>query len=229
MLATVNLVYALIIGMAHFVSDKVAEHKHYRKELRSFAAGLSIAYLLLYLLPEIYGGIKEFERTLFLFVLLGAMAFHVVEKYIYQHESRDKRIFDLRVLHSVAFLVYHIIIGIALVSITAVSNIGGILFFIPILFYTLASQVSLSNLHAHVTEKLFLRMLLSGSTLFGVIFASIVSVSQTLHYSLLAFIAGALLYNVMVEVVPKEKEGDILFFIFGSISYIILIFLLGGF
>ena len=229
MLATVNLVYALIIGIAHFVSDKVAEHKNYRKELRSFAAGLSIAYLLLYLLPELYGGIQEFERTLFLFVLLGAMAFHIVEKYIYQHEGRDKRIFDLRVLHAVAFLIYHIIIGIIIVSINAVSSIGGVLFFIPILFYTLASQVSLSNLHAHVTEKIFLRMLLSGSTLFGVLLASFILVPQALHYSLLAFIAGALLYNVMVEVVPKEKEGDILFFIFGSISYIILIFLLGGF
>ncbi len=229
MLAPVNLVYALIIGMAHFVSDKVAEHKHYRRELRSFAAGLSIAYLLLYLLPELYGGIQEFERTLFLFVLLGAMAFHIIEKYIYQNESRDKRIFDLRVLHAAAFLIYHIIIGIIIVSINAVSSIGGVLFFIPILFYTLASQVSLSNLHAHVTERLILRMLLSASTLFGVIFASIILVPQTLHYSLLAFIAGALLYNVMVEVVPKEKEGDILFFILGSISYVILIFLLGGF
>jgi len=229
MFALINLVYAVIIGIAHFVSDKVAERKNYQKELRSFAAGLSIAYLLLYLLPELYGGIQEFERTLFLFVLLGAMAFHIVEKYIYQHDRKDKRIFDLRLLHAAAFLVYHIIIGITLVSISAASSIGGVLFFIPILFYTLVSQVSLSNLHTHITEKLFLRLLLSSSTLVGVIFASIILIPQTLHYSLLAFIAGALLYNVMVDVVPKEKEGDILFFIFGSISYIILIFVLGGF
>jgi len=229
MLAIVNLAYAFVIGFAHYLSDSFTGRKKYQKEVRSFAAGLSIAYLLLYLFPELYTGVVEFHRSLFLFVLLGSMVFHLIEKYIYQHKRRNIRIFELRVMHAAAFFIYHIIIGIILVSINQIDPLGGILFFIPILFYTLVSQVSLSNLHNHVTEKLFLRLLLSSSTLVGVIIASMLLIPQTLHYSLLAFIAGALLYNVMVDVVPKEKEGDILFFIFGSISYIILIFMLGGF
>tara|TARA_Y100000310_G_C20501764_1_gene724356 strand:- start:116 stop:799 length:684 start_codon:yes stop_codon:yes gene_type:complete len=225
----INFIYALILGVAHFISDKVAEHKYYKTEIRSFAAGLSITYLLLYLLPELYGGVVALERLLFLFVLLGATTFHLLEKYIYQHKKRNKLILELKVFHAVFFFIYHFLIGIVLVSINAINNIAGILFFIPILFYTLVSQVSLSNLHAHITEKIALRTLLSGSTLLGVILATLWIIPTNLYFSLLAFIAGALLYNVMVEVVPKEKEGNILFFLFGMIVYLIMIFMLGGF
>jgi hypothetical protein len=229
MLEIINLVYAFIIGIAHYLSDSFTNRKTYQKEIRSFAAGLSIAYLLLYLFPELYIGVVEFHRSLFLFVLLGSMVFHLIEKYIYQHERRNIRIFELRVMHAAAFFIYHIIIGIILVSINQINPISGILFFIPILFYTLVSQVSLSNLHANVTEKLSLKLLLSSSTLIGVLIASFFTISTKLHFSLLAFIAGALLYNVMVEVVPKETDGNILFFMLGTLAYITLIFSMGGF
>ena len=160
---------------------------------------------------------------------MGSIVFHIIEKYIYQHERRNIRIFELRVMHAAAFFIYHIIIGIILVSINQINPISGILFFIPILFYTLVSQVSLSNLHANVTEKLSLKLLLSSSTLIGVLIASFFTISTKLHFSLLAFIAGALLYNVMVEVVPKETDGNILFFMLGTLAYITLIFSMGGF
>ena len=224
-----NFVYGGLLGVAHFVSDRLATHKQYQTEIRSLAAGVSLTYLLIYLLPELYGGVVEVERLLFLFVLLGATAFHLIEKYLYQHERKEKLIFEIRAAHTIFFFIYHFIIGIILVAINAVSYISGLLFFIPILFYTVASQVSLHQLHANITERMVVRLILSSSTLFGVVLATLFSVPTRIYFPLLAFIAGALLYNVMVDVIPKEKEGNILFFLFGTIAYTAVILTLGGF
>jgi len=224
-----DFLYGIFLGVAHFISDKIAANKGYKIEVRSLAAGLSLTYLLIYLLPEIYAGVAQLDRYIFLFVLLGAVSLHLVEKYLYQHKKSKKLLFDLRVVHALFFFVYHFVIGIVIVAINALDVAAGFLFFVPILFYTAVSQVSLHQLHANITEKLTVRLILSASTLFGIALATIFLVPELVHISLLAFVAGALLYNVMVEVIPRGKEGNMIYFIFGAIIYIVLIFLLGGF
>lgn len=223
----IEFTYGLILAAAHFVSDKVAEHKRYQVEIRSIAAGISLTYLLMYLLPEIYAGTNSVSKQVIMFILLGAISLHLIEKYLYQHKKREKLISEMRVLHALSFFTYHIIIGIVLVNIISVSQISGLLFFIPILFYTAVSQVSLHNLHAGVTELFITRLVLSSSTLIGVAIATFINVPFIAYFSLLAFIAGALLYNVMVEVIPKEKEGNILFFMLGTFVYLMTILTLG--
>jgi len=225
----ISFIYGGILGVTHYFSNRLIEHKKYQIEIRSLAAGISLSYLLIYLLPELYGGALELKRFIMLFVLLGAVTFHLVEKYLYQHSKREKFIFELRAMHAVFFFTYHFIIGIVIVAINSISNIAGLLFFIPMLFYTAASQVSLSQLHARTSEKTLVRLMLSTSTIFGVVLATIFFVPHQVYFSLLAFIAGALLYNIMVDVIPKEREGSILFFLFGTITYVIIILMLGGF
>ncbi len=225
----IEFIYGILLGIAHFVSDRIASHKRYQIEIRSLAAGISLTYLLIYLLPELYGGALEIKRLLILFVLLGAVSFHLIEKWFYQHHKKEKLFFELKALHAIFFFLYHFVIGIVLVAITAINNIAGLLFFIPILFYTAASQVSLSRLHAHLTEKLIVRFILSTSTLFGIMLAILLTIPNQVYFSLLAFVAGALLYNVMVDVIPKEQDGSVLFFLLGTIAYLILIIIFGGF
>jgi zinc transporter ZupT len=222
-IATLAIFFGVVIGVVHYLSDKIHESKTYKNELLSLAAGVSLTYLLLFLLPELYEGVQELQKLLFLFVLLGAVVFHLVEKYIYQHKKKKKIIADLSAVHAVSFFSYHFIIGVVLVNLLQRNIILGTLFFIPIISYTAVGQVSLKEIHAKVKEKILLKIFLAASTLIGVIEAVYIQIQPRYFYALLGFVAGAMLYHVMRESIPSEKEGNGLFFLLGAVIYTILI------
>jgi zinc transporter ZupT len=222
----VAIIFGLIVVVVHYFSDRIKEYKKYHKELLSFAAGISLTYLLLFLLPELYEGIKELQKFLFLFVLLGAVMFHVVEKYLYQHDKKKKLIADLSAVHAVSFFTYHFVIGVVTVNLLQQNYILGTLFFIPILTYTAVGQVSLKEIHAKVTEKKIVKLFLASSTLIGIIEAVFIQINAKVFYGLLGFVAGAMLYHVMRESIPSEKEGNALMFLLGAMIYTTLILLI---
>jgi len=215
--------FGIVIAIAHYFSDKIHESKRYKIEIMSLGAGISLAYLLLVLLPELYEGVQQMHKLLFLFVLFGALSFHLIEKYIYQHAMKKKLIAELSISHSISFFIYHFIIGVVLVSLLEKNIVYGILLFAPILSYTAVGQVSLKEIHAKVTEKKAVKVFLSCSTLIGVVEALIIGITGTLFYALLGFVAGAMLYHVMRESIPSEKDGNPIFFLIGTLAYALLI------
>ena len=220
------IMFGIIIGAIHFFSDKIIEIGKYRTKLLSFAAGISLTYLLLFLLPELYEGVQQLQKLLFLFVLFGAVLFHLVEKYIYQHEKKTRIIQDLSAVHALSFFIYHFILGVVLVNLLNKNLILGSLFFIPIVTYTAVGQVSLKEIHAKVTEKQLVKIFLAESTLIGIIEAVIFQIPPKIFYALLGFVAGAMLYHVMRESVPNEREGNALFFLAGAVFYTIIILII---
>ncbi|MBT3582464.1 hypothetical protein HN924_01575 [Candidatus Woesearchaeota archaeon] len=224
--AQVAIIFGLLAAVVHYFSDRIREYKKYHKELLSFAAGISLTYLLLFLLPELYEGVQELQKLLFLFVLFGAVMFHIVEKYIYQHKKKKKIIEDLSAVHAVSFFTYHFVIGVVIVNLLNRDALLGALFFIPIMTYTAIGQVSLKEIHAKVTEKKLVKLFLASSTLIGIIEAVFIQIHTKVFYALLGFVAGAMLYHVMRESIPSEKEGNALFFLIGAIFYTIIILLM---
>ena len=53
LVAQLAIIFGVIIGIVHYYSDKIYQQKFHKKEILSFAAGVSITYLLLILLPEL--------------------------------------------------------------------------------------------------------------------------------------------------------------------------------
>jgi hypothetical protein len=221
--AQIAIFFGVVIAVVHYLSDRIHESKTFKNELLSLAAGISLTYLLLFLLPELYDGIEHLQKLLFLFVLFGAVLFHLVEKYIYQHEKKKRIIADLSAVHAVSFFLYHFVIGVVLVNILQRDLILGTLFLIPIISYTAVGQVSLKEIHAKVTEKQLVRIFLASSTLIGIIEAIFIQIQTRYFYALLGFVAGAMLYHVMRESIPNEKDGNALFFLLGAVLYTILI------
>ena len=108
-------------------------------------------------------------------------------------------------------------------EITYQSKLDGFLLFIPLLFHTTLSSVSINELHHTIKEKTTLTIFLSSSVIMGAILAFSITISETLNHIFLAFIGGALLFIITREVIPKENKGDPLNFILGLSVYSLLI------
>ena len=86
----ISLFLGIALVIIHYYSELIHLHstKRTTTSFLSFAAGISVAYLFLYLLPELTAGIKHLDNLLFFFLLAGFTLFHLVEKYIYQHSQK---------------------------------------------------------------------------------------------------------------------------------------------
>ncbi len=220
----IQIIFGLVLGLVHYFSDKIhLAHGIHRMKTMSFTAGIFITYVFLHLFPSLYQGDLFLIRLSLIFVLIGFALFHVIEKYIYQHASGRELKKDLKTSHSFAFFFYHFTIGIVLVNLIRTDLISGMLLFIPVFSYTAISSVSMKEIHEIVTGRKTAKFLLSISTLLGVLLATYIEIPSLLYYALFGFVVGTLLYIIILEALPKEKEGDPRFFIAGIALYTILI------
>lgn len=72
-----------LLGIIHFYSEKLKPPEGANRfRVISFAAGISIAYLFLDLLPHTYEAAGHLKNFVFVFLLLGFVLFHLAEKLI---------------------------------------------------------------------------------------------------------------------------------------------------
>jgi zinc transporter ZupT len=214
------LVSGVILAVIHLASERVEpRHVATRWRLISFAAGISIAYLFLHLLPETYKAADHISGWVFVFLLVGFTVFHLIEKYVYRHAERERLVEELKEIHSVSFLVYHFVVGVALTGKFEESMLEGVLFLVPVAFHSGLSTASLSGIHDDMRERTPLRVLLSLSTLLGVIFAVFVRIPPVLELSLVSFVAGVLLYIIVREFLPQKEKGEPAYFVLGLLVF----------
>ena len=121
------LVLGIILGIIHFYSEKLKlPDGANRYRVISFAAGISIAYLFLNLLPHTYEAAAHLKNFVFVFLLLGFVLFHLAEKFIYKHADQKKLARELKEVHSISFFFYYFIIGIVLYDKVLTSQLEGI-------------------------------------------------------------------------------------------------------
>lgn len=217
----------ILLAIVHYFSEKFHLLSNInRMKFISFTSGVFISYIILHLIPDIFVEDIILNRISLMFVLIGFSVFHLLEKYVYKHDygNQEKMRRELKEVHSLAFFIYHFIIGIVLVTVFNESGIqSAILFYIPLIFITSVSSLSLKEIHGKIRGKPVVKFLLSVSTLLGIIISSLFPLSQFLYGTLLGFVVGALLYIVITDSIPKEKEGMPVFFVVGVALYSLLI------
>lgn len=216
------ILFGLILGFVHFFSRKI--HPIRRMKTVSFLAGIFITYLFLHMFPMLYEETEFLVRVSLIWVVVGFSFFHVIEKYLYKHDKSTRVLRkDLKEIHTIGFFLYHFVIGFILVDFLSISILDGLLFFIPLLFFSALSTISMKELHGKIRENTCMRILLSGSTLIGIILAIYISIPSIVFDVLLGFVIGTALHTILMDAIPKERRGKPEYFILGVIVYTLLI------
>lgn len=212
---------AIFLGLmtiiAHFFSDKIVISK---AKFLSFATGISVTYIFLYLFPEI---VKITLTSSFIFVLVGFSLLRLLEVHIHKHRSPKLMKKELKELHASIFFVYHFFVGVVLLGILNSNLIGGLLFFLPLFFHSTISSVSLPELHEKIKGISLFRFFLSLSTLLGISTAISFHIPEVVDAAALGFVTGALLYIVIRDSMPKDTKSRPAYFLLGVVLYTILI------
>jgi len=217
------LLFALAVGLIEYFTKRVdLRKKSYIKKVISFSAGVSITYALLELFPLLTEAAFAINKLLFLSVLFGFVAHHIIEKEIYQHNKRFHLVKIISIEENIFYYIYHVILGIVLVTFTTGSVILGAFLFVSILSYTVVS-----NLPGKPLKSAKRALLLSSSTLLGTLFATFIWVNRApwLEFSLVGLATGVLLFTVTRHHIPFGRKGEIRYFTAGFIFFAILIVL----
>ncbi len=221
------LILSGLLGIVHFFSEKIKPEEgphHYR--IISLAAGISISYLFLDLLPHTYASASHLKNFVFIFLLSGFTLIHLAEKYIYQHANPGKIPQELAAIHTTAFFIYYFLVGIVLKGILGESILEGFLFLIPITLHAGLSSASLARIHGPHRERLWVKLTLSLSPLLGTALATVISIPPNLNNIFISTIAGALLYIIVKEFLPEREKGQPFYFALGVALFVLVIFIL---
>lgn len=217
----ISILFGLIMGIVHYYSEQFCLRcTAYYNHILSFSAGISVTYLFLELFPRFSEGATQISSSLFASILTGFVLLHLVEKYIYRHTPRSKLRKGLALEDSIVSFIYHFIVGIIIVLFTQQDLFQGILFFLPVLFYT-----AMSTLPVDQPQFKSVKLILATSTTLGVLFALYVypEIPQTIYFVLLGLVIGVLTYTVIRHSIPPGKEGKPLYLVAGIILYGLLI------
>ena len=216
-----------LLSLSQFLSDRInIERSVLREYASSFAAAIAVTYLLLSFLPEAYS--KSSGLILFIPLITGFLLIHLLEKTFYKKFSgrfslQNRKTFHDE-LHAAILFVYHFVIGAVLIGLLDKSLVSGLLFLPPLLMFTTIGNWSLH--HAYLKNVPYTRLLLASSTMLGALFAKSDFITPNIERVLVNFAAGILLFIIIRESLPKEKEGRPEMFVLGIILYGALLFLL---
>lgn len=220
----ISIILGLIMSIFHFLSEEFSVRtKSFYIYVLSFSAGISVTYLFLDLMPNFSKGAAEISDFLFMTIVLGFLFFHLVEKYIYKHYPEDKLLKELAIEDSIISFIYHFVVGMLIVNFMNQSIAQGLLFFIPVLFYTTVSTLPVDS-----TQKRSIRIIVASSTLLGILFTKFVytNMAPIVFYSLLGLVIGSLTFTVMRHSIPKGSKGKPLYFVLGVLVYSLIIYLI---
>ena len=210
----------LTVAVIHLLGESIkvpTGSRHSR--LISFAAGVSIGYLFLDLLPQTYYAAEQLKESVFLFLLLGFSIVHLVEKYFYQHTGKAAVQKKLKAIHAVTFFLYYFLIGVVLPDLIQSEIYEGILFIIPVALHAGLIGASLAEVHGQFSPNLYEKVAISLGAPLGVLFASLIPLSPIVYHVVISGISGIMLYVFVREFLPEREHGQPLFFVLGLVSF----------
>lgn len=222
----IPLILTFILSIFHYFFESYVKHfKKYDVSFTSFSSGLFITYIFISLFPEVVKGSVHHADRIYLYMLLGFVFLHVIEKYVSRHAlTKYKRARDLREIRTATFIINLFVIGAAMITFAKIGDTSLLfLTFIPALFHVVSSSLLVEHLHKSVREHNFFKILCSGAIFFGAVAGFFFVFSLAVYYFLIAFMAGTLLYLITRDVLPKYRLSNSFLFILGIITYILIV------
>lgn len=223
---------ALALAICHLVGNFLAVlGRSPRSRWISFAAGVSVAYVLLHLLPQLqryHFALKEMrhdiltltEHIVYVLALLGFVLFYGLEKMARGAEPPEKQAAHSNSpvfwLHMSAYGVYNVVIGYLLVREETPRML--VLFSIGIAVHFVVNDQGFRQHHSRQFRR-FWRWILAAAVLLGWSLAVATPAHALVSGGLVALLAGGILLNTFKEELPGERESRYWSFAMGTIGY----------
>ena len=229
-----SLFAAVVLVVIHLFADQLhSAEGGTRSRWLSAAGGVSVAYVFIHLLPELARGqevIKASELSLlghlehhaYLLALIGLACFYGLERVIKTHRrnlpEHAPSHGGLFWLHIAAFSIYNALIGYLLVHREPGGNGDLLTFSVAMALHFLVNDFALQSHHNHLYVHRG-RWVLAASVLAGWGLGQAMAISQLAVSAAVAFIAGAIVLNVLKEELPEERNSRFSFFLLGVVGY----------
>ncbi|MDH2244147.1 hypothetical protein N5J70_19580 [Pseudomonas sp. GD03909] len=236
-----TFIAVLLLTATHVLAGRLSElHQLPRSRWLSAAGGVAVAYVFVHLLPELAHGqkvmedsgfhpLRYLEHHAYLLALIGLASFYGLERLIKQHRSErsdgEPSHASVFWLHIGAFAGYNALIGYILANRDPGQELELIWYTVAMSLHFMVNDVALQHDH----QRLFAqrgRWILAGSTLVGWAFGAIIELSELGVSAVTAFIAGAIILNVLKEELPSERNSRFGAFLLGSLGYSFLLLLM---
>lgn len=199
-----------------------------RSRWLSFAGGVSIAYALVHLLPELEkyasiiagaGEASAWEHGLYLLTLAGLVVFYGLEKLAERSPSNEEEETSPGVfwIHISSFAIYNTLIGYTLVKEErTLATLA--FFFVALALHFLVNDYGLRHHHQEQYRR-WGRWIISFAVLAGWLIGVLASISEVITASIIGFLAGGILLNTFKEELPRERESRFWAFGLGAALY----------
>lgn len=240
-----TLVAALVFAAIFLFGGRLQMiRKDWRRAGVSFAAGASVAYVFVHLLPELAEAVEGYveatidraisfaEVRIYLAMLVGFVIFYGLEhmsRWAHKSGRRDAPDYGSRdplfLIHIGGFAAYG-----ALVSYMMVRGVGEQA--LPVALYTLAMGLHFLSIdHALLEEHKTLyerpgRYVLAAAVLVGWACGILTELPGPWVFILLGLVSGGVVMNSMIMELPGEKEGKFWAFALGAATYTVLMLLI---
>ncbi len=213
--------------------------QRYHRKILSFAAGVSIAYVFIHLLPELENAKNVFVREtahrslpfpeyrVYLSAMMGFMLFYGIEHMVVQKKSPDAKTGGpVFMLHIGGFAAYTWLISYLLVRSLEEGGVSIALYTVAMGLHFLSIDHALRREHASLYEGPG-KNVLALAALAGWSVGMLAEIPRPMVITLLGIVSGAIVMNSMIMELPTEKEGRFAPFLLGGIFYTGLLLLIG--
>jgi len=227
---------ALIIGVAMsavhvFSPNLVFLDRTPRSIWLSLAGGVSVSYVFVHLLPEL-GHLKsnaladgEGLEMLYLFALVGFVIYYSLEMVAVRHGGERKGSTPPAIfwLHLASFALYNFVVGELLEEQARLEGLlGAAQYAVAMGLHFLVNDRSLYAHHG----ALYLntgRWVLAGAVIGGAVVGAMTGIPAWLTGIAIALLAGGVIFNVIKEELPEERESRVWAFVLGACIYTVLV------
>lgn len=235
------LTVAALAGLHWLAGTSLGLHEEQRRSLISAAAGISITYVFLELMPDLAekqilvegsGFLSGLERHVYIFALIGLIIGFWIETVSRKSRRRQRaaaqeNITDSRIfwVSMILFSVFNASVGYAIASPNDLEIQPLWVFAIAMGLHFLANDHSLAEHHGYRYQHLG-RWLLGGALLAGWVIGIIpqFEVPETALALVLAYIAGGTVFNVLRHELPDtDRQADVGAFLVGVVVYSLII------
>ncbi|HEX2160270.1 MAG TPA: hypothetical protein VHF88_00420 [Thermoleophilaceae bacterium] len=211
-----------------------------RSRWLSFAGGVSVAYVVVRILPELSAGQREvdhpanallpfLEGHVYLLTLAGLVAFYGVERSSSSSRARRREASGIDATDRSAFVVsiggfavYNVIVGYVLADFDATREHSLAALAAALAVHFLVNDYGLREHHKDAYRDVG-RWVLAAAVLVGWAIGRSAELDEAGVALLVAFLAGGIILNTFKEELPRDRESRFLPFVAGAAGYAALL------